>query len=143
MCHEGEQHSADDFFDLSQCLRRHEVSRTRDNNNEDSHKAERERKQHNRRLSAHQSATSATQDLNRFSILCDPQKCTTCLDVHHSACLKHSNFFNRSKPTKGQGFKQFRFQHGPFTKHFGSAITGIVLSISTYPPSPNRVLENR
>ena len=27
-----------------------------------------------RRLSAHESATSATQDLNRYSILCDCQK---------------------------------------------------------------------
>ena len=84
MCDEGEQHSVDNFFDLSQCMRRHEVSRTRDNNTEDSHKAERERRQQNRRLSAHQSATSATQDLNRFSILCAPQKYTTCLDAAHA-----------------------------------------------------------
>ena len=46
----------------------------------------------NKRLSAHQSATSAKQDFNRFSILCDSQKHTTCLDVHHSACLKHFTF---------------------------------------------------
>ena len=44
-----------------------------------------EERQQNRRLSAHQSATSATQDLNRFSILCDSQKHTTSLDTHHKA----------------------------------------------------------
>ena len=86
-------------------MRRHEVSRTRDNNTEDSHKAGRERRQQNRRLSAHQSATSTTEDLNRFSILCAPQKYTTCPDVHCSACLKHSNFLNRSKSTKGTGIQ--------------------------------------
>ena len=48
-------------------------------------KTERERDQRNSRLSAHQSATSATQDLNKDSTLCDSQKYTTCLDVHYSA----------------------------------------------------------
>ena len=38
-----------------------------------------------------------------------------------------------------QGLKQFRFQHGPFTKRFGSVVTGIlitVLSISTHIAAP-------
>ena len=101
-------------------MRRHEVSRTRDYNTEDSHKAEKKRRQQNRRLSVHQSATSATQDLNRFSILCDCQKHTTCLNIHYNACQKQSNFLNRPKYTvspllftwnimataRGQGFKQ-------------------------------------
>ena len=45
-------------------------------------KLKREERQLNMRLSAHQSATSATQDLNRFSILCDSQKHITYLDTH-------------------------------------------------------------
>ena len=54
-------------------------------------RTEREGRQQNRRLSAHQSATSATQDLNRFSFLCDSENYTTCLDIHCNACLKHFN----------------------------------------------------
>ena len=78
------------LFDLSQCMRCHDVSRAQNCDTEKSHKTEREERQQNRRLSAHQSATSATQDLGRFSILCDSQKHTTCLDTHHKACLKHT-----------------------------------------------------
>ena len=48
-------------------MRCHDVSRAQNCDTEDSHKTEREERQQNRRLSAHQSATSATQDLNRFS----------------------------------------------------------------------------
>ena len=70
-------------------MRCHDVSRAQNFDTKNSHKTEREERQQNRRLSAHQSATTATQDLNRFSILCDSQKHTTCLDTHHKACLKH------------------------------------------------------
>ena len=49
----------------------------------------------NKRLSAHQSATSARQELDKFTILCDSQKHTTCLDIHYNACLKHFNFLHR------------------------------------------------
>ena len=70
-------------------MRCHDVSRAQNCDTKNSHKTEREERQLNRRLTAHQSATSATQDLNRFSILCDSQKHTTCLDTHHKACLKH------------------------------------------------------
>ena len=66
-------------------MRRHEVSRAHKTNTESSDKTERERDQRNRRLSAHQSATSATHDPSKVSILCDSQKYTTCLDVHYSA----------------------------------------------------------
>ena len=45
-------------------------------------------KEGSRRLSAQQSATSARQELDTFSILRDSHKYTTCLDVHHSACFK-------------------------------------------------------
>ena len=37
------------------------------------------------------SATALDKTQSRFSILCDAQKYTTCLDVHYSACLKHCN----------------------------------------------------
>ena len=73
------------LFDLSQSMRCHDVSRAQNCDTKNSHKTEREERQLNKRLSAHQSATSATQDLNRFSILCDSQKHTTCLDTHHSS----------------------------------------------------------
>ena len=49
----------------------------------------------NKRLSAHQSATSGRQELDRFTSLCDSQKHTTCPDVHYSACLKRSNFLHQ------------------------------------------------
>ena len=60
-------------FYLSQSMRCHEVS-AQNCDIKNSLKTEREERQLNRRLSAHQSATSATQDLNRFSFLCDSQK---------------------------------------------------------------------
>ena len=66
----------------------HDVSRAQNCDTKNNQKTERKKRQQNRRLSAHQCATSATQDLNRFSILCDSQKHTTCLDTHHKACLK-------------------------------------------------------
>ena len=120
-------------------MRRHEVSRAHKTTTLSSDKTEKEGRQQNKRLSAHQSATSATQDLNRFSILCDSQKYTASLDVHHSACLKHCNFSTDQKHSvataREQGLKQLRFQHGPFTKRFGSVVTGIlvtVLPISTH-----------
>ena len=52
-------------------MRHHEASRAhkKDYNTESSDKTEREGRQQNKRLSAHQSATTATQDLNRFSFL--------------------------------------------------------------------------
>ena len=71
-------------FLLEPCMRRHEVSRAhRTKTLRAVTKLKGKRKQRNKRLSAHQSATSATQDL-RFS-----QKYTTFLDVHCAACLKH------------------------------------------------------
>ena len=80
------------IFLLEPCMRRHEVSRAHKTKTLRAvTKLKGKREQRNRRLSAHQSATSATQDLNKFSILCDSQKYTTCLDVHYSACLKHFN----------------------------------------------------
>ena len=80
------------LFHMSQCMRCHDASRAQNCNTENSHRTEREERQQNKRLSAHQSATSATQHLNRFSILCDAQKHTDCLDTHHKACLKYCNF---------------------------------------------------
>ena len=47
-----------------------------------SHNTEKEERQQNKRLSAHQSATRATQDLNSKNIL-------PVSDTHHKACLKH------------------------------------------------------
>ena len=79
-------------FSLEPCMRCHDVNRAQNCNTENSHETETEERQQNRRLSAHQSATSATHDLNRFSILCDSQKHTTCLDPYHKACLTYCNF---------------------------------------------------
>ena len=69
------------IFSLEPCMRRHEVSRA--------HKTKTLRavtklkgKGINGTGACHQ---SATQDLNKVSILCDSQKYTACLDVHCSA----------------------------------------------------------
>ena len=70
-------------------MRCHDVSRAQNCDTKNSHKIEREERQQNKRLSAHQSATSTTLDLNRVSILCDSQKHITCLDTHHKTYLKH------------------------------------------------------
>ena len=111
-------HSADVLS--HQCMRCHDVSRAQNCNTENRDKAEREERQQNRRLSAHQSATRTTHDLNRFSILCDSQKHTACLDTHHKACLKYSKFSTDQntlwKTARRRGFEQFRFQHSPFIK---------------------------
>ena len=87
-------------------MRHHKVSRTRNYNTESDHKTRHHSvsgkgKEDNsarptrtsataldKGLSALQSATSARQELDRFSILCDSQKHTTCLDVHYSGVLQ-------------------------------------------------------
>ena len=102
-------------FSHEPCMRCRKTSRTRNYNTESDHKTRhhsvsRKGKEDNnahptrtsataldRRLSALQSATSATQELDRFSILCDSQKHTTCLDVYFSACLKHSKIPSTDK----------------------------------------------
>ena len=108
-------------------MRCHDVSRAQNYNTENSHKTEREERQQNRRLSAHQNATSATQDLNKFSILRDSQKHTTCLDTHHKACLKYSDFStDQNTLWRQQGDRDSNnsdSKHGPFTKRFGSEVT--------------------
>ena len=43
-----------------------------------------------KRLSSRKSATAP----DRFSILCDSQKHTTCLDIQYSGRLKHTDFLN-------------------------------------------------
>ena len=91
-------------FLLEPCMRRHEVSRAHKTATLRAvTKTEREGRQQNRRLSAHQSATSATQDLNRFSFLCDSDKYTTCLDIYCKVCLKHFNSSIDQNQRNGEG----------------------------------------
>ena len=73
-------------------MRRHEVSRAHKTTTLRAvTKLKGKEDNRNRRLSAHQSATSATQDLNRFPFLCDSENFSTCLDIYCNAGLKHFN----------------------------------------------------
>ena len=99
-------------FSLEPNMRCHEASRTRNYNTESDHKTGHHSvsgkgKDDNSARPTHTSATALNRRLSAprarhalhrswtDSSLCDSQKHTTCLDVHFSACLKHSNFLHR------------------------------------------------
>ena len=135
---------------------------------QNSHKTEREERQQNRRLSAHQSATSGTQDLHRFSILCDSQK-HTYLSRHSSqSMLDTLSFLDGSKIIDMRGTRTYcssacSLSYAQGNRHLLHTITAMAIWASpsrlTYAaensrkhhqtldihalPSPNRVLENR
>ena len=142
----------------------HDVSCAQNCDTKNNHKTEREERQQNKRLSTHQSATNATQDLNRFSILCDSQKHTTCLDTHHKACLKHfhSSMDHNQRYERDEDLLFVCLP--PLLRHLLHTITAMGIYghhprglrmqqrihvnitrplISTQSPSPNKVLENR
>ena len=77
--------------------------------------------QRNKRLSAHMSATSATLDLNKFSILCDSQKCTTCLDVQYSA-------YQRTEMTKTYCSSACLLSYAQAYRHLLHTITDMVIA---------------
>ena len=73
---------------------------------------------------------------DKFTILCDSQKHTTCLEINRPKYNVSPLLFtwNIMATTRGQGFKQFRFRHDPLTKRFGSIATGIpVIVLSIFP----------
>ena len=119
------------------------------------HNVSRKRKEGNRRLSAQQSATSARQELDTFSILRDSQNYTTILEKHFNSqkwegrgltvrlpapslmpkltviCYTRSQPWGYGHHPRGSRMQQRT--HVNITRFL----------ISTHSPSPNRFLENR